>query len=87
MAGCFEHRLAAANVTLRKKTYQQKSRTHPRGDATMSTIAGAAITTWKVESTHSAVNFKVRHMTISNLKGQLSEDRILAGSHEGVPHA
>jgi len=27
---------------------------------------------WKIDSTHSVVEFKVRHMMISNLKGQFS---------------
>jgi len=38
----------------------------------MSTIAAPAITTWKVDSNHSVVEFKVKHMMISNLKGQFS---------------
>ena len=35
----------------------------------MSTVATPAITTWNVDSTHSVVEFKVKHMMISNLKG------------------
>ena len=33
------------------------------------TIAAPAITTWNVDSAHSVVEFKVKHMMISNLKG------------------
>ncbi len=35
----------------------------------MNTVATPAITTWNVDSTHSVVEFKVKHMMISNLKG------------------
>ena len=38
----------------------------------MSTVATPAITTWKVDSTHSVVEFKVKHMMISNLKGHFT---------------
>ena len=38
----------------------------------MSTLTTPAITTWNVDSTHSVVEFKVKHMMISNLKGQFS---------------
>jgi polyisoprenoid-binding protein YceI len=38
----------------------------------MSTVATPAITTWNVDSTHSVVEFKVKHMMISNLKGQFA---------------
>jgi polyisoprenoid-binding protein YceI len=39
----------------------------------MSTIIAApAITTWNVDSTHSVVEFKVKHMMISNLKGHFT---------------
>ncbi len=38
----------------------------------MSTVATPAITTWKVDSAHSVVEFKVKHMMISNLKGQFT---------------
>jgi len=38
----------------------------------MSTVATPAITTWNVDSTHSVVEFKVKHMMISNLKGQFT---------------
>ncbi len=36
------------------------------------TIAAPAITTWNVDSTHSVVEFKVKHMMISNLKGHFT---------------
>src|ERR1700731_4979695 len=39
---------------------------------TMSTLATPAITTWNVDSTHSVVEFKVKHMMISNVKGQFT---------------
>jgi polyisoprenoid-binding protein YceI len=39
----------------------------------MSTLTAApAITTWNVDSTHSVVEFKVKHMMISNMKGQFT---------------
>jgi len=38
----------------------------------MTTIATPAITTWNVDSTHSVVEFKVKHMMISNVKGQFT---------------
>jgi polyisoprenoid-binding protein YceI len=38
----------------------------------MSTVAAPAITTWNVDSTHSVVEFKVKHMMISNLKGHFT---------------
>jgi polyisoprenoid-binding protein YceI len=40
-----------------------------KGNNTMSTVTAPAITTWNVDSTHSVVEFKVKHMMISNLKG------------------
>jgi polyisoprenoid-binding protein YceI len=36
------------------------------------TIAAPAITTWNIDSTHSVVEFKVKHMMISNLKGHFT---------------
>ena len=38
----------------------------------MSTVATPAITNWKIDSAHSVVEFKVKHMMISNLKGQFT---------------
>src|SRR5271168_2802401 len=38
----------------------------------MSTVATPAITTWNVDTTHSVAEFKVKHMMISNLKGQFT---------------
>src|SRR5271170_3035162 len=38
----------------------------------MSTLTTPAITAWNVDSTHSVVEFKVRHMMISNLKGHFT---------------
>jgi polyisoprenoid-binding protein YceI len=38
----------------------------------MTTLTAPAITTWNIDSTHSVVEFKVRHMMISNLKGQFT---------------
>ncbi len=38
----------------------------------MSTAATPAISTWNVDSTHSVVEFKVKHMMISNVKGHFS---------------
>jgi polyisoprenoid-binding protein YceI len=36
------------------------------------TVATPAITTWSVDSTHSVVEFKIKHMMISNLKGNFT---------------
>jgi polyisoprenoid-binding protein YceI len=36
------------------------------------TVATPAITTWNVDSTHSVVEFKVKHMMIANLNGQFT---------------
>jgi polyisoprenoid-binding protein YceI len=38
----------------------------------MNAVATPAITTWNVDSTHSVVEFKVKHMMISNLKGHFT---------------
>jgi len=38
----------------------------------MSTVETPTISTWNVDSTHSVVEFKVKHMMISNLKGQFT---------------
>ena len=38
----------------------------------MSTLTAPAITTWNIDSTHSVVEFKVRHMMINNVKGQFT---------------
>jgi polyisoprenoid-binding protein YceI len=38
----------------------------------MSTPTNPAISTWNVDSTHSAVEFKVKHMMISNVKGHFT---------------
>jgi polyisoprenoid-binding protein YceI len=40
--------------------------------STVATPAITAITTWNVDPTHSVVEFKVRHMMISNVKGQFT---------------
>ena len=32
----------------------------------------AALTTWKIDPAHSAAEFKVKHMMISNVKGKFS---------------
>jgi len=38
----------------------------------MSTLTTPAVTTWNIDSTHSVVEFKVKHMMISNVKGQFT---------------
>jgi polyisoprenoid-binding protein YceI len=40
--------------------------------STPTTTLQTATTTWKIDPVHSAVEFKVRHMMISNVKGQFS---------------
>jgi polyisoprenoid-binding protein YceI len=37
-----------------------------------STVTPASITTWKLDPAHSAAEFKVRHMMISNVKGSFT---------------
>jgi polyisoprenoid-binding protein YceI len=51
--------------------------------STMSAVAAPAITTWNVDSTHSVVEFKVKHMMISNLKGQFTGVTGTLSLHEG----
>jgi polyisoprenoid-binding protein YceI len=40
--------------------------------STLATPATPAITTWNIDPVHSVVEFKVKHMMISNVKGQFS---------------
>ena len=49
----------------------------------MSTVTAPAITTWNIDSTHSVVEFKVKHMMISNLKGQFARVTGTLFLHEG----
>jgi polyisoprenoid-binding protein YceI len=55
----------------------------------MSTVESSAITSWSVDSTHSVVEFKAKHMMISHIKGHftrvfgtllLNEDDLAASS-------
>ena len=48
----------------------------------MSTLAPAAITIWNVDSVHSVVEFKVKHMMISNLKGRFTRVSGTLSLHE-----
>jgi polyisoprenoid-binding protein YceI len=48
----------------------------------MSTVTAPAITTWNIDSTHSVVEFKVKHMMISNLKGQFTRVTGALSLHE-----
>jgi polyisoprenoid-binding protein YceI len=48
----------------------------------MSTVATPAITTWNVDSVHSVVEFKVKHMMISNVKGQFTSVTGTLSLHE-----
>jgi polyisoprenoid-binding protein YceI len=38
---------------------------------TATTATPAAVTTWKIDPAHSAAEFKIKHMMISNVKGKL----------------
>jgi polyisoprenoid-binding protein YceI len=38
----------------------------------MSTLTTPATTTWKIDPTHSAVEFKIKHLMISNVKGHFT---------------
>jgi polyisoprenoid-binding protein YceI len=48
--------------------------TTDKGDSSMSTIASTAIatTTWNIDPVHSTAQFKVKHMMISNVKGEFT---------------
>ena len=48
----------------------------------MSTLTVPAISTWNIDSTHSVVEFKVKHMMISNLKGQFTHVTGALSLHE-----
>ena len=48
----------------------------------MSTLATPAITIWNVDSVHSVVEFKVKHMMISNLKGHFTRVSGTLSLHE-----
>ena len=49
---------------------------------TLATPTTPAITTWNVDSTHSVVEFKVKHMMISNVKGQFTGVTGMLSLHE-----
>lgn len=52
----------------------------------MSTLTTApAITTWNVDSTHSVVEFKVKHMMISNVKGHFTGVTGTLSLHDSDP--
>ena len=46
------------------------------------TVATPAISTWNVDSAHSVVEFKVKHMMISNLKGHFTKVTGTLSLHE-----
>jgi polyisoprenoid-binding protein YceI len=50
---------------------------------TATTATGAAVTTWKIDPAHSAAEFKVKHMMISNVKGKFSGISGVLKLHEG----
>ena len=41
--------------------------------STLATPQTAAITTWNIDPVHSVAEFKVKHMMISNVKGQFAK--------------
>jgi len=49
---------------------------------TISTLIAPAVTTWNIDSIHSVVEFKVKHMMISNLKGQFTRVTGALSLHE-----
>jgi polyisoprenoid-binding protein YceI len=51
----------------------------------MSTLATpqSAVTTWNIDPSHSVAEFKVRHMMISNVKGQFTNIKGSLSLHEG----
>ena len=40
--------------------------------ATLPLVAGAATTTWDIDPAHSAVEFAIKHMAVSTVRGQFS---------------
>ncbi len=51
--------------------------------ATTATAPQNAITTWAIDPAHSVAEFKVKHMMISNVKGQFSGLSGTLERHEG----
>ena len=51
--------------------------------ATTATAPQNAVTTWAIDPAHSVAEFKVKHMMISNVKGQFSGLSGTLGRHEG----
>lgn len=48
----------------------------------MSTLTAPAISTWNIDSTHSVIEFKVKHMMISSLKGHFARVTGTLSLHE-----
>src|SRR4029077_3021654 len=51
--------------------------------ATTATTAKTAVSTWAIDPAHSVAEFKVKHMMISNVKGQFSGVSGTLDRHEG----
>ena len=68
-----EVRLLRNDVALREITGETQSARPSGGHNLMSTALSTevATTTWNIDPANSAAQFKVRHMMISNVKGEL----------------
>jgi polyisoprenoid-binding protein YceI len=51
----------------------------------MSTVTAPAVATWKVDSAHTSVEFAVRHLMITTVKGRFAEVSGVVKSHDGDP--
>lgn len=63
---CLGHVFVATNVVCTNQMFGK--------DTLMSTLANpqTAVTAWKIDPVHSVAEFKVKHMMISNVKGQFT---------------
>ena len=59
-----------------------RTQTISKGQTVMSTLTAPAISTWNIDSTHSVIEFKVKHMMISNLKGHFARVTGTLSLHE-----
>jgi polyisoprenoid-binding protein YceI len=51
----------------------------------MSTVTEAATTTWKIDPAHTNVEFSVRHLMITTVKGRFTDVTGTVKSHDGDP--
>lgn len=51
----------------------------------MSIVTAPAVTTWKIDPAHTSVEFAVRHLMITTVKGRFAEVSGVVTSHDGAP--